>query len=69
MKIVAKCSALVSLSNPVHVKVCNPIPFITKTSPCNEHPLTSYFHIVKLGFTGVYNFSYFCSKTLIVGTR
>ena len=41
----------------------------TKTSPCNEHPLTSHFYIVKLGFTGVYIFSYFCSKTLIVGTR
>ena len=27
---------------------------ITKTSPCNEHPLTPHFYIVKLGFTGVY---------------
>ena len=37
---------------------------ITKTSPCNEHPLTPHFYIVKLGFTGVYVFfSYFCSKT------
>ena len=26
---------------------------ITKTSPCNEHPLTPHFYIVKLGFTGV----------------
>ena len=26
MKIVAKCSAFVSLSYQVHVKVCNPIP-------------------------------------------
>ena len=42
---------------------------ITKTSPCNEHPLTPNFYIVKLGFKGVYNFSYFCSKTSIVGTR
>ena len=42
---------------------------ITKTSPCNEHPLTPHFYVVKLGFTGVYIFSYFCSKTLIVGTR
>ena len=24
------------------------------TSPCNEHPLTPHFYIVKLGFTGVY---------------
>ena len=28
--------------------------FITKTSPCNEDPLTPHFYIVKLGFTGVY---------------
>ena len=26
MKIVAKCSAFVSLSYQVHVKVCNPVP-------------------------------------------
>ena len=26
---------------------------ITKTSPCNEDPLTPHFYIVKLGFTGV----------------
>ena len=37
--------------------------YITKTCPCNEHPLTPHFYIVKLGFTGVYIFSYFCSKT------
>ena len=30
------------------------LDFITKTSPCNEHPLTAYFYIVKLGFSGVY---------------
>ena len=24
--------------------------------PCNVHPLTSHFHIVKLGFTGIYIF-------------
>ena len=28
MKLVAKCSASVSLSDQVHVKVCNPIPII-----------------------------------------
>ena len=27
---------------------------IMKTCPCNEHPLTPHFYIVKLGFTGVY---------------
>ena len=26
---------------------------ITKTSPCNEHPHTPHFYIVKLGFTGI----------------
>ena len=26
-------------------------------------PRTPHFYIVKLGFTGVYIFSYFCSKT------
>ena len=40
-----------------------------KTCPCNEDPLTSHSYIVKVGFTGVYSFSYFCSKTYIVGTR
>ena len=35
---------------------------ITKTSPCIEDPLTPHFYIVKLGFTGVYIFSYSCSK-------
>ena len=29
MKFVAKCSAYVSLSYQVHVKVCNPIPLTT----------------------------------------
>ena len=27
---------------------------ITKTSPCNEDPLTPHFYIVKLGFTGAF---------------
>ena len=29
MKLIAKCSAFVSLSYQVHVKVCNPISLIT----------------------------------------
>ena len=33
------------------------------TLSCKVYPLTSHFYIVKLGFTGVYDFSYFCSKT------
>ena len=32
---------------------------ITKTSPCNDHPLTPHFYIVKLGFTGVFIFFLF----------
>ena len=43
---------------------------ITETYLHNFDPLKPHFYIVKLGFTGVYNiFSYFCSKTKIVGTR
>ena len=30
------------------------IDYIMVTSPCNVHPLTPDFYIVKLGFTGVY---------------
>ena len=40
---------------------------ITKTSPCNEHPLTPHFYIVKLGFTGVYIFSYFLLQNIDCG--
>ena len=36
---------------------------IMKTYPFNVCPLTTHFYIVKLGFTEVYFFSYFCSKT------
>ena len=35
---------------------------ITKTSPCNEHPLKPHFYIVKLGFTGVFIFLIFALK-------
>ena len=41
---------------------------IMLTCPFNVYPLTPHFYIVKLGFTGVYNFLFFCSKTKIVGT-
>ena len=36
---------------------------IMQTCPCNVDPLTPHFYIVKLGFTGVFIFSYLCSKT------
>ena len=32
------------------------------TRPYDLYPLAPPFDIVKLGFTGVYIFSYFCSK-------
>ena len=34
---------------PVH---CFSNTFIMETCPCNEHPLTPHFYIVKLGCTG-----------------
>ena len=34
MKIVAKCSALVSLSYQVHVKLCDPIPLNDRILNC-----------------------------------
>ena len=33
-----------------------------QTCPCDVDPLTPHFYIVKLGFTGVFIFSSFCSK-------
>ena len=32
------------------------------TCPCNLGPFTSQFYVVRLGFTGVTFFSYFCSN-------
>ena len=46
--------------------------YITKTCLYNIDPLKPHFYIVKLGFGvywGIHYFSYFCSKTQIVGTR
>ena len=41
--------------------------------PCNLDPLELHTYMVKLGFTinglPVHNFSYFCPKTHIVGSR
>ena len=36
---------------------------------CNVNPLTPNLYIVKLGFTGVKLFSYFCTNSYIVCTR
>ena len=40
---------------------------IMKTCPCNEHPLTPHFYIVKLGFTGVYIIFLFLLKNIDCG--
>ena len=39
------------------------INYHQETCPCDLYPFTPHFYIVKLGFTRVYIFSYFCSKT------
>ena len=36
-------------------------------SPWNKYPLTPHFYIVKLGFTGVYIFSYFLLQNIDCG--
>ena len=46
---------------------CNLLQIITKTSPCNEDPLTPHFYIVKLGFTGVYIFFLFLLQNIDCG--
>ena len=46
------CYFIVALPEPLYNYFVQLI--ITKTSPCNEYPLTSHFYMVKLGFTGVY---------------
>ena len=40
---------------------------ITKTSSCNEHPLTPHFYIVKLRITGVYIFFLFLLQNMDCG--
>ena len=50
---VVACHAGDRGSNPVGPEDFSPWNnYITKTSQCNEHPLTPHFYIVKLGFTG-----------------
>ena len=40
-----------------------------QTCPCDVDPLTPNFYIVQTGVYKDIQVSYFCSKTLIVGTR
>ena len=47
---------------------CSCRSFITKTCLHNFDPLKPHFHIVKLGFTGIYIIFLICSKKWIVGT-
>ena len=55
------CTYLISAMIARHTSICVPTHnlisrlFIIKTNPCNKHPLTPHFCIVKLGLrTGVY---------------
>ena len=44
--------------------------YITKTYLCNFDPLKPHFYTEKTGvYWGIHYFSYFCTKTYIVGTR
>ena len=40
--------------------------YIRITSPCDLYPLTPHFYIVKLEFTGVYIFPYFCLSEAVL---
>ena len=64
--IMLKCIELVPQGTNViallFVSLCYAQAF-RKTCQCDLYLLTPHFYIVKLGFTGVYTFSYFCSKT------
>ena len=49
------------IQNVLPLEICmqyqycpNLVNNITKTSPCNEEPLTPHFYIIKVGFTGVF---------------
>ena len=59
-------STVISLCMYVHADV-DFFYLIRKTSPCNEHPFTSHFYIVKLGFTGVYIFFLFLLQNIDCG--
>ena len=47
----------------------NSVVYITKTCVYNFDALKPHFYIVKRVYRGIHYFSYFCPKTLIVGTR
>ena len=43
------------------------IVFIMKTCPCNVYPLIPHFHIVKVGYAGVYLFFLFLHQNIDCG--
>ena len=52
------------------LRVKSELPDHKKKCPCNRYPFIPHIYIVKLGYAGInIFFSYFCSKTLIVGSR
>ena len=53
--------------SPNHKASRQSFGIITKTSPCNKHPLTPHFYIVKLGFTGIYFFFLFLLPNIDCG--
>ena len=60
-KIGKQSSVMKVIGNPFQEETADLLTMIT--SPYNKHPLTPHSYIVKLGFTGVFIFPYFCSKT------
>ena len=59
---------LVVISKACLINFIKNVPILI-ICPCNVHPLTPHFYIVKLGLTREYIISYFFSKAKIVGTR
>ena len=54
-----RCNFILFIQETIYMFSVFLIYPITKTSPCNEHPLTPHFYIVKVGFTGVFIFFLF----------
>ena len=67
MKLVAKCSASVSLSDQVHVKVCNPIPLIQaqwiSQTLAKPKPISAYSFMFRNAFICLWDaFTFLCSR-------
>ena len=59
LKISYSCGHRVSKSARYDATLNN---YIAKTCLCNEYPLKPHFYIEKLGYAGIYFFSYFAPK-------